>query len=542
MAHLDSDIVYEIVCAIASFRPKDSRITLRNLACASRGFNYASRSLLFAKIKWPHPNQHDENSGLHLPPETIWPHIKTLHLDWPDHWLDASPPLWGSGAVHRGTLLSYKPMHLDKLEAGLPKMNNIHTFMITCPFDPPTSLLTALVGCPNIKDFRIIDTPLYTALMPSLPPEFKLERISLVAVAEASRVGEGPFDLKHHERPYFSREYRRKFWNDTHSRFAASRYVFQIGRPDSLTYLQMSGSHCIMYELRMYEWPNLEALVLTGNAPGKEDGFARLVDIIPHMPRLYDLRLLFAPRDLYEVFDMFPPPHGRIPVEDQHPNTVFAQIKYLAVSNGCNLKDAFRNATSLERLVVCAISKHPRIATAFSVTEIKEILDDLALGGGNMKLKRLRIMLEENIIPGLFDLIGKLCPLLEFLEVEKCGYTKGDPDFEWSEFGDALAACKHLQTLRIAMMVGVNDAHPGNSLDECDIDERKRCACYLASRIPSLSQIGLEYRTRTGSHRSEDRWIDFFIERLDDETIYLHELEPSWYPFPEVWDVVPLDY
>lgn len=70
--------------------------------------------------------------------------------------------------------------------------------------------------------------------------------------------------------------------------------------------------------------------------------------------------------------------------------------------------------------------------------------------------------------------------------------------------------------------------------------DRFDCAKYLASRVQTVLQIGFEYRMRMGSHRYEDRWLDFDIERLEDGTVNLHEVGPNWYPFPEVWKPVPL--
>lgn len=68
---------------------------------------------------------------------------------------------------------------------------------------------------------------------------------------------------------------------------------------------------------------------------------------------------------------------------------------------------------------------------------------------------------------------------------------------------------------------------------------RKICATYLATRLPTLEKVGLQYRTRTGDYRSEDRWLNYEIERLHDGiTIRLHEMGQTWYPFPEVWEAV----
>ena len=81
-------------------------------------------------------------------------------------------------------------------------------------------------------------------------------------------------------------------------------------------------------------------------------------------------------------------------------------------------------------------------------------------------------------------------------------------------------------------------AHPG----ECVRANRRICAMSLAARLPTLRKVGLQYRIRTGDYQSEDRWLDYRIERDSLEgKIYLHELGQTWYPFPEVWESVPFD-
>lgn len=72
---------------------------------------------------------------------------------------------------------------------------------------------------------------------------------------------------------------------------------------------------------------------------------------------------------------------------------------------------------------------------------------------------------------------------------------------------------------------------------------RKICATYLATRLPTLQKVGLQYRTRTGDYRSEDRWLNYRIERLVDDgiAVRLHETGQTWYPFPEVWEAVHFD-
>lgn len=356
-------------------------------------------------------------------------------MDWPDHWPDSSPPLWGTrGAFGKGV---YHPKHLDKVETALPKMNKLHSFQITCPFYPPTSLLAALVRCPNIKDLKIIDTPLYTDVIPVIPPHFTLESFCLIAVGEALRVGEGPFDPKYRNIDYFSREYRKKHFNDTHGRFASIRYLFQLTKANYLRYLQLSGGSFTLHDLEEHEWPNLNTLVLTGTLP--VGGVARLVDVVARMPKLYDLRLLFAKTNRYQAFEILPPPlleaNLYSPEDDRFktPNNVFSQITHLAVSNACTLQNTFQHVPKLERLVISAIAEHPRLPIACSMFEITGVLDDLVLGGGNAYLKQVRLIMEDNIPVSLLKTMGKKYPFLELVEVEVCQYRElpSDVNSDW---------------------------------------------------------------------------------------------------------------
>ena len=348
-------------------------------------------------------------------------------MDWPDHWPDSSPPLWGTkGPFGNGV---YHPKHLDKVELALPKMNRIHSFQITCPFYPPTSLLAALVRCPNIKDLKVIDTPLYTDVIPVIPLDFNLESFCITAVGEALRVGEGPFDPKYRSITYFSREYRKKHYNDVHGRFASIRYLTQLTRASNLRNLQFSGGSITLLDLAENEWPNLNTLVLTGTPPVGGGAIGRLVDVIARMPKLFDLRLLFAKSNRYQSFEILPPPPLLPEADDndglnENSNQVFSQITHLAVSNACNLQNTFQYVPNLERLVISAIAEHPRMPIACSMMEIAEVLDDIILGGGNTHLKQVRLITEDNIPISLLKKVGDNYPLLEFIEVELCQYQE----------------------------------------------------------------------------------------------------------------------
>ena len=371
---------------------------------------------------------------------------RTFHLDWPDHWPDSSPPLWGTkGTFGKGV---YHPKHLDKVELALPKMNHIHTFQITCPFYPPTSLLTALVSCPNIKDLKVIDTPLYTDIIPVIPPHFNLEAFSLMAVGEALRVGEGPFDSKYRNIAYFSREYRKKHFNDMHGRFASIRYLFQLTRASHLRYLQLSGGSFTLHDIETHDWPNLNTLVLTGTPP--VGGVARLVNVVARMPNLFDLRILFAKTNRYHPFEILPPPlpEAQLFFDDdrlKQSNAVFSQITHLAVSNACNLQNTFQHFPNLERLVISAIAEHPRLPIACSTLEMTGVLNDIVSGGGNTRLKQVRLIMEDIVPVSLLKIMGDKYPLLEFVEVEICQYQErpSDVDADWVSFFSPLLFFKN---------------------------------------------------------------------------------------------------
>lgn len=75
LEQLNDDILYGIVEELASIDNKDYRSSLFNLSLTSRTLRYATRPILFAKVKWPHQNQHDEKSDL-FPSDILLPYIK----------------------------------------------------------------------------------------------------------------------------------------------------------------------------------------------------------------------------------------------------------------------------------------------------------------------------------------------------------------------------------------------------------------------------------------------------------------------------------
>lgn len=266
-------------------------------------------------------------------------------------------------------------------------------------------------------------------MIPKVPTAFHLERLTLVPVAEAVRVGEGPYDQRYAERTYYLREYRKKYKNDILARYAATAFLCQVGKTTCLRHVQLSADLCTLDALAEHEWPSLETLVLTGHAP-RGGTPNELLDVVAQMPRLQELRLLFAKTKSEPGFRML---MNHLPTAKNNYPSVLAQLKYLALSNACNLDGVFHYTTGLERLAVCAIIDQPRVPIALSRTDIDNILADMAIGQNmaDSRLLRLRIMIEDKVNPGLCYAIARHCPQLEALEIELCGYHDGKSVHAW---------------------------------------------------------------------------------------------------------------
>lgn len=350
--------------------------------------------------------------------------LRRFQLAWPDDWPDANPPKWGDRYYIGG---DYHPRHIDKLVSALPNMPSLHSFYLSCPFYPPSSILNALIQCRSLRDLCVNDTPLYISMIPKVPATFHLERISLVPVAEAVRVGEGPYDPRYSEVTYYVREYRKKYKNDTLARYAATAFLFQVGKTASLRYVQVSADLCTLDALSGHEWPNLDTLVLTGHAPR---GTTELLDVIAQMPKLTELRLLFAKTKTDPGFRVL---LDHLPTVKNNYPSVLSQLKHLAMSNACNFDGVFHYTTSLERLAICAIIDQPRVPIALSRSDIDKVLEDMEVGCRNVpsRLSRLRIMIEDKVNPDLCRAIAAHCPNLEALEIELCGYHDGKSIHAW---------------------------------------------------------------------------------------------------------------
>ncbi|TFK34685.1 hypothetical protein BDQ12DRAFT_362143 [Crucibulum laeve] len=524
MPCLDPDVLYAVVREVASFRNSTSLQALRNLALTCSTLRNVCFPVLFAEVHWPHANKNDEESGLLFFPDSLWPHVKHFRLAWPDHWADASPPQWGDKYYIGG---DYNPRHMDKLVGALPQMKALTSFHISCPFFPPISLFAALIQS-SVIELSINDTPLYVYMIPKIPLEFNLERLAIVPVAEALRVGEGPYDTKYHEPAYYVREYRKKYKNDILARLATNDMLFKVGKADALREVQVSGDLCTLDELAEHHWPNLDRLILTGHPPRLQSA-CELIDVLAKMPKLKDLRILFAKTRGDAGFRLIP----RTPGADC---SVLSQLASLALSNACILDGVLTHTTSLERLALVAIIDHPWVPIGFGRGEIDKVLLDLSASAQH--LRQLRIMLEDKVNPELCHSISAHCPFLEVLEIELCGYHDGKSVFAWDEFAESLRTLPYIHSLRLCIQFPEFD-----EADRCEPWRvaRKECAIFLAARVPTLRRVGFEYRKRTGTHRYEDSWLEYDVERKGGGgEIELFELVPTWYPFPEVWNPVSI--
>ncbi|XP_006456169.1 hypothetical protein AGABI2DRAFT_210991 [Agaricus bisporus var. bisporus H97] len=540
---LEPHRILPVVQVLAAVRTSDNIAALATLAAANSELRLLCLPYLFSHVRWPHPNKHDEESGLHFFPETLWPLFKRVpalrfDLIWPDDWPDASPPRWGDRYYVGG---DYHPRHTDKLATALPRMPGLISFSICCPFFPPNSLFNALLTCTSVRELRMTDTPLYISMIPKSPPEFVIERLYLIPVAEAPRVGQSPYHSRYSSPDlYYSREYRKKYKNDILARYAASAFLFDVGKPTSLTQVQVSGDLCTLDEFYQHEWPRLVSLVMTGHPP-RQTG-TELVDVISKMRELKELRLLFAKSVTRgdSMFKVLPAAPEYTSAKGNH-GSLLEQIESLAVSDACNLDRVGYFLKGVERLAVLAISDIAEPTSAFSKRTMQRILREIV--HKNHTLKHLRIMLEENVEPDICKVLADRFPKLEVLEVEKCGYHDGRDAPTWSEYVENLKPIRRtLKNLRLGMQFELL----GPALDSAHAwrIQRQNCAQYFAAKLGQLTRVGFEYRRRPGPHRFDDRWLDWDIDRRRFTPQMTTEWEirreaklarPSWYPFPEVW-------
>ncbi|KAF9531409.1 hypothetical protein CPB83DRAFT_761305 [Crepidotus variabilis] len=478
--------------------------------------NIATRPNLFRDVRWPHRRLSKVDSPKALPflPETTWSLIHDLHFDWPEEWPD----------MLTNPAETDHPDIFKRLDEALPKIPNLKVFSCTIPFDPPRRTLNILFEYTAVQHLRMIDTPLTKT--PLLNEPHKVEALTLVPVAEAMRMGEGPFNGKMREMQYFSRPYRQQH------RGVAMWFAGEIYLKDfrHVKYLQVSLQFVWhLGSLSSEPWPELETLILTGTCGAKNIG--SMIDVVYTMPKLRDLRILLAKKIGHG------PDDDRMSDHHIRKPTILSSIKSLSLSNSYGTEIFLRNASSVERLSISAILKHPQIPIGMKSSELDKALKDLEISGGNKSLKKIRLMTEDELTVAFFRKLGQLCPNLEFVEIERCGYQEGEVGFEWSDYGEVFSEYRYLQELRIGIPFAdcEEDCTAHSDHKECIRSDRQDFAIHLASWVPTLLYVGFEYRTRTGKYRKEDRWLDYEIIRSS-KRIHLTELAPTWYEIPEVWE------
>ncbi|KZP09556.1 hypothetical protein FIBSPDRAFT_839280 [Athelia psychrophila] len=496
------------------------------MSALSHGARSMCMSFIFQKVKWPLKQQADPETGLHVFPE----HIRRLHLRiaWPGEWSDYGPgrSQWGQAYVdtsiypHPGRFW-YDPeaRSIENLAAIIPDMASLQSAAFSCPFWPPRSLLSALssVG-PNFSSITFDETPI--SVIPGRDPlphvHLPVQSLVYIAVFGSIRMGDGHLEPKYTVESYFQPEWKRKYaqthhWDSTqtlHRNYIMSHAV-------SLTRLEISGSLFSYDDMAFQQWPFLRSLILTGRIPSRKDydiqpGNSTIEGVLARMPKLDDLRLLFS-QTQHQSMDLAPCASS-------------TRLTSLAVSHICSLEGV--KLTSLRRLAVLAITHYPRPPIALSIVNLDKVLQ--ALEEGNASITRFRVMVEDPLTPQTCRRIAECCPLLEDLEIELCVYPDGAAEHSKEAYAEALAPLTRLHSLRICIQFPESDAGstPPFSM-------RKEFAHYFATTMPTLNNVGLEYRRRAG--RAQDLWVDYEVVRLGDQVAEVEQLVTSFYPQTSIW-------
>jgi hypothetical protein len=70
--------ILPVVRVLAAVRTSDNIAALAALAAANSELRLLCLPYLFSHVRWPHPTKHDEESGLHFFPESLWPLFKRV--------------------------------------------------------------------------------------------------------------------------------------------------------------------------------------------------------------------------------------------------------------------------------------------------------------------------------------------------------------------------------------------------------------------------------------------------------------------------------
>jgi hypothetical protein len=82
MPALDSDVFYTLVNeALSLYREADLDVgAILSLSLTCRAVRETCIPILFSDVHWPHANKHDEESGLHFFPPSLWPFFRFVDL------------------------------------------------------------------------------------------------------------------------------------------------------------------------------------------------------------------------------------------------------------------------------------------------------------------------------------------------------------------------------------------------------------------------------------------------------------------------------
>ncbi|KAA1477931.1 hypothetical protein DENSPDRAFT_845111 [Dentipellis sp. KUC8613] len=499
--------------------------------------------MLFAEVHWPHKTKADEIEGLRFFPQSLWRHFRHFRLSWPHEWLDNQPPKWGEyGADTSFSGSYYIPRDMNRLTQAIPAMQ-ITKFTISCPFIPPPSLVKAIMKSETLTALACEETPLDLDLPGLVIPT--LSSLKLVAVGEALRVGDGKIDLQVSDIQYWICGWKRRYRARRELRLpleAITASGLLRRHAAHIRTIQLSGDLCQLQRLATCEWAALETFILTGHVP-ERDGVP-LSDVLARMPCVRDVRLLLG-KTSHRLLQILPRGCGaqngngaQKPSSSTLP-ALPPTLTRLAVSTTCELTGLLPHARGLDDLAIVSIIDFPRLPIALTLGDATELVHDIARSGA--PLRRLRLMVEDKITPVFVYSIARRLPGLEELEIEVCGYHDGKVTFELAEFAMALEPLTKLRALRIGIQFPEFDDTEG---DGPWLVLRRQCAEFFARHLPSLRRIGFEFRERTGTHKYQDSWLEFRVERKNVDggaaaaggppDLILAPLPRSWYVFPDV--------
>ncbi|KAH8827581.1 hypothetical protein DL96DRAFT_1463707 [Flagelloscypha sp. PMI_526] len=473
-----------------------SRAALSQLSTLCKPVRQRALPLLFASVKWPHPQKIDSKQQLQFFPRELWGYFRSFSLEWPDEWSLQERPRWGlyhiplTGDYDAGT-------SIEPLIESLVHIPTIETFRLDCPFFPSNRLFKIIFRFPKLRYLVVCDTPIY--MTPSWGPEHpcsQLEVISLSPAAEALNVGNEVGDPRLLDAEYQRYPHREKFMkNIAFARGAAKRMLDKVASTQNLLKLEVSTALCDFTTLTHMAWDRLKTLVITGPVPPKplntyDRWQGHVLDVVELMPQLKNLRLLLT----QEGGRAEGIPQLALVKDARAPPSVLSRLSTLAVSLAVDLTGALEWTTSLKSLSILAISQVPIKPTAIRQDAVPALL-----GEGTRTLERLRLIVEDEPSPSFCKWIAERFPALKHLELEWKGFVDGETPWGWDDFAKVLSVLPNLTSLRLALKFPVTS----------DMDRKFELAREFARLVPTLRTIGFEFQNDFG----KDGWMDWDITR-----------------------------